>query len=125
MKKLIITLLVLLAIAAVAVITCPDKQDHKEAIMKVLNEKIDDSLMTEDEDESILNSIFGSIGSSIAGYFIDNRLIVENHFLYSTGKVKRLNGEQERISFGIFGHVFTFSKEDLDKALDSAQQPGD
>ena len=44
MKKLIIILGVALAIAGVAVVTCPDKAAHKNAIMAVINEKIFDSM---------------------------------------------------------------------------------
>ena len=117
MKKLIITLLILLGIGAVAVVTCPDRQAHKEAIMSVVNESINDELHTDDKDAQALSALFGSIGSSVAGYVIDNRLIVDNHFVYSTGVQKDFDGVDKQVSVGVFGHVFTFGKEDLKKAL--------
>ena len=43
MKKFLITLSILLiALAGIAVVTCPDRQAHKDAIMSVVNEKIGD-----------------------------------------------------------------------------------
>ncbi len=44
MKKLLITIIAVLVLAGIAVITCPDKQAHKEAIMAVINEKIDETV---------------------------------------------------------------------------------
>ena len=121
MKKVLIAILAVLVIGAVAaVVTCPDKQKHKEAIMEVVNEKINEELMTEDEDLMELSAVFGSLGSGIAGKIVDNRLKVKNHFLWSTGEIKDLNGEYQQISVGVFGHIFTFNKEDLDKAIDEA-----
>ena len=119
MKKLFIAIVVLLAIAGIAVLTCPDKAAHKEAIMSVINEKINESVGkdTAEGDEGI--AVFASsLGSGIIGYVLDNRLSVKNHFVFSTGEIRHLDGETERLSIGVFGHVFTFSKEDLDKALE-------
>lgn len=114
MKKFIIFLLVMLAIAAVAVVTCPDRQAHKDAIMSVVNEKINEVL---DQEEYSDLALFGSaIGSSVVSYALDNRLNYKNHFVYSTCEILREDGPH-RLSMGVFGHVFTFSKEDLDKML--------
>lgn len=120
MKKFFITLAVLLVfLAGVGVMTCPDKQAHKDAIMSVINEKINESVSKDstEGDEGI--ALFASsLGSGIVGYVLDNRLTVKNHFVFSTGELNKLDGTSERLSVGVFGHVFTFSKDDLDKALD-------
>lgn len=114
MKKFIIFLLVLLAVAAVAVVTCPDRQAHKDAIMSIVNEKINE-VMWQDENSDLV--LLGSaIGSSVASYALDNRLTYKNHFVYSTCEINRENGPR-RLSVGVFGHVFTFSKDDLDRVL--------
>ena len=117
MKKVIVPVLVIVALVAVAVVSCPDRQAHKDAIMSVVNAGINDELQVEDESAQALGALFGSIGSSVAGYFIDNRLSVDNYFVCSVGKLRDLNGEDKTISVGVFGHVFTFSKEDLKEAL--------
>ncbi|MBO6221559.1 MAG: DUF4359 domain-containing protein [Bacteroidales bacterium] len=119
MKKFLIALVAVIAIAGIAVVTCPDKQAHKDAIMSVINEKINESVSKDstEGDEGI--ALFASsLGSGIVGYVIDNRLTVKNHFVFSTGELNKLDGTSERLSVGFFGHVFTFSKEDLDKAMD-------
>lgn len=119
MKKLIIALIAVIAVCAVAVITCPDKQSHKDAIMSVINEKINDSINPTEGDEGI--ALFGAaLGSRVVEYVLDNRLSVKNHFLYSTGHFKSLEGEDNQVSVGVFGHVFTFKKEDLDKVMKDA-----
>ena len=121
MKKAIIAIIaVLLVVGAAAVMTCPDKQAHKDAIMSVVNEKINDELQTDDEEYQGLSALFGSLGSGIAGSVVDNRLVVKNHFLWSTGEFRNFDGEYQQESVGVFGHIFTFNKQDLDKALDNA-----
>lgn len=121
MKKAFTAIIAVLAIVAIAaVVTCPDKQKHKEAIMAVVSEKINEELQTDDEELLELSAVFGSLGSGIAGKIVDNRLRVKNHFLWSTGEIKDLKGEYQQISVGVFGHIFTFNKEDLDRAIEDA-----
>lgn len=117
MKKLLITLLVLFGLCAVAVISCPDRQDHKDAIMEVVSSAINDELQTSDKDAQELSAFFGSIGSSVAGYLLDNRLTVKNYFVFSVGELKDLEGVDQKVSVGVFGHVFTGGKEQLKKAI--------
>ena len=120
MKKVLIVLAVLLIIGATAVITCPDKQAHEDAIMNVVNQKINEEVQVDEEDLQGLSALFGTLGSGIAGYIIDSRLVVKNHFLWSTGEFQDLDGNFSQVSVGVFGHIFTVDKEDLDKAIDEA-----
>ena len=69
MKKSLITLLILLGLGAVAVISCPDRQDHKDAIMEVVSGAINDELQTSDKDSQEISAFFGSIGSAFARLF--------------------------------------------------------
>jgi hypothetical protein len=50
MKKALIAIFAVLILGAVAVVTCPDKQAHKDAIMAVVNEMINEDLKTDDAD---------------------------------------------------------------------------
>ena len=120
MKKFFITIAILLVVlAGVGVVTCPNKQAHKDAIMSVINEKINESVSKDSSEGDEGIALFASsLGSGIVGYVLDNRLTVKNYFVFSTGELNKLDGTSERLSVGVFGHVFTFSKEDLDKALD-------
>lgn len=119
-KAIIITLLVILGIGVAAIVTCPDKQAHKDAIMDVVNQKINEELHTDDQEYQGLSALFGSLGSGIASRIVDNRLVVKNHFLWSTGEFQDLDGNYNQVSVGVFGHIFTFNKEDLDKAINNA-----
>ena len=117
MKKSLLTLLILLGLGAVAVVSCPDRQDHKDAIMEVVNGAINDGLQTSDKEANELSAFFGSIGSSVAGYLLDNRLTVKNYFVCSVGEIKDLDGVYQKVSVGVFGHVFTGDKEQLKDAI--------
>ena len=114
MKKFLIFLLVVLGIGAVAVVTCPDKEAHKEAIQNVVKEALDDEIDTNAENS--LGAVLSTLGSSVSGWIIDKGLTVENHFVYSVGKFSD-GKEPKTVSVGVFGHVFTFSKEDLKREL--------
>ena len=117
MKKFSIFVLIVLALCCVAVATCPDKEAHKEAILSVLSEKINENIKAEQIDESSA-VIANALGSKFLALALDNRLLVNNYFVFSKGDILKLNGEKMWVSGGVFGHVFTFSKEDLDKALE-------
>lgn len=123
MKRFFITLFILLAAAGVAVLTCPDKVTHKNAIMSVINQQIN-----EEASEGVSSgyegmAIFaGALSSRLLEVVLDNRLTVKNNFVYSVGYIQHFSGENERVSIGVFGHVFTFSKEDLDRALEKNKQ---
>lgn len=118
MKKIITALVLVALVCAVAVVTCPDKQAHQDAIMSVVNTKINDELQTEDTDLQALSAWVGTLGSTLASSVVENRLTVKNHFLWSSGEFKDLEGNSSRVSVGVFGHVFTFDREDLDRAME-------
>ena len=118
MKKVLALFVLLALVCAVAVVTCPDKQAHQDAIMSVVNSKINDELQTDDSDLQALSAWVGSLGSTLASSIVDNRLTVKNHFLWSSGQLKDLEGNSSRVSIGVFGHVFTFDREDLDQAIE-------
>lgn len=112
-KSTIIALIAAIVAAGVAVVTCPDRQDHKDAIMSVVNEDINES-----SGDDGLAMFFSSIGSGIASRIIDNRLFVKNAFVFSIGKFELPEGGTKTVSLGIFGHVFTMGRENLDEALE-------
>ena len=117
MKKPLVILILLVALALAAVVTCPDRQDHVDAIKAVVSEKLQEEIGSGEADDLV--AIFGTaIGSKVTDWLMDSRLTVKNHFIYSTGEFSTNEGPK-RVSVGVFGHVFTFSKEDIDKALES------
>ena len=113
----VIAAIVAVALLGIAVVTCPDKQAHKDAILAVINEKLNENIQknTKDGDEGL--AVLGaSLGTSISGWILDSGLTVDNKFVYSVGKFNT-GKEIKKVSVGVFGHVFTFSKEDVDKIL--------
>ena len=115
MKKILYTLLVIVVLGAIAALTCPKKQDHKDALMSVINESINSSI--QEDNLGGLGSIVGSIGSGVAGAYLDNRLVVKDRFLCSVGEIQNLKGEVKKVSFGLFGHVFPLNKDDMREAV--------
>lgn len=115
MKKAFVKILLLIGIGALAMVSCPDYDDHKSAIMEVVSGAIKDELQT--SDENVLGSIFGSIGTGVAGYLLDNRLTVKDYYVCSIGMIKDADGVDQRVSVGVFGHVFTGDKEQLKEAI--------
>ena len=123
MKKTIsIILAIIIGLSAIAVVTCPKKQDHKDAIMNTLKELVAEELEKEKDslgDNYSLVSGLSSIAENVLGWVFNESLMVKNHFIYSEGFIQE-GGQLKRISVGVFGHVFTFSKEDLKKKIDEA-----
>ena len=114
MKGLIYTFLVLLGLACVCVVTCPDKSAHSEALKDLINtvmtEELNKSVETdEDAGWAMLGSM---IGTGLGGLMIDNMLKVENYFVCSIGTITYEN-ETNIVSVGILNHVFTASEEDV------------
>lgn len=117
MKKFLISLIVILCLAGVCIVTCPDRQAHKDTLMALVNNKINTEVNKADlgDELSLLGS---SIGSKLVGNMLDNRLEVRNHFVYSIGILQKDSGPQT-VSVGLLGHVFTASQEKFDAYVDS------
>lgn len=116
-KKLGIATLVLAVLAVILVVTCPDREDHQEAMKAVITNVLDDEI-------SVLPSkyeeVLSKFGLPVAGKVVDvvmkHKLIINNYYLFSTGEV-HYKGESKLVSFGILGHVFTFDEDDLREAI--------
>ena len=111
-KSSVIALIAAIALVAVAVVTCPDREDHKEAIMSVVNEDANEL----SGGDNFLNFIT-SIGAGIMGNRIDSRLDVKNIFLFSIGEIHLPDDSSKTVSVGVFGHVFTIGREKMDEVL--------
>ena len=120
----LIAALILAILFATMVFTCPDRQDHEAAIQEVtkawVGDKVDDNL-------SSITGIGGAFGDLInkaikelTGFgtdkVISSYLDVKNYVVCSVGRMSIGNSEEKMVSLGVFGHVFTFGKEDIEKA---------
>ena len=95
---LIVGILLLVAIA-----TCPDKQDHAEAIQKNVMEEYDPGD----------NSLTTALGNFVLGAALNETLKVKNYWVFSIGKIHNpFTGESKTVSYGLFGHVFVTGDDD-------------
>lgn len=86
MKKLLLFILILVAVAGVCVVTCPDKEAHSEALKDLVNTVLTEEL-AEGESESDAGFVaFGSmLGTGLAGIVLDNTLKVEKSLCLQRG----------------------------------------
>ena len=116
MKRLGILLVILIALFGLSVLTCPDKEAHKDALTDVVEEVIRDICKQyEDElsdtDKQYLDLAAPSLAKQ-AGWLIDGTLSVRNHMVCSTGSIS-IHNNKKTVTIGLFGHVFTLGKDKL------------
>ena len=123
MKKLLAVIIVLL-VAILMALTVPDKQKHKEAMMEAVNEFVEEETI-----DKLGDNILAKLGKSVVVKTVEtalnSKLKVDNYYLFNTTHV-RLKGEDQVLSVGLFGHVFTFDKQmlrdKLNEALDAKEE---
>jgi hypothetical protein len=103
MKKLI-GLAIFIGLIVFLYSSCPDKDDHTEALSDSVTEII--SSQVPGMDANTLSSIEGM--DDILKWVGNNMVDVDNYFVFSLGKMD-LGGEEQVVSLGIGGHVFTFN----------------
>ncbi|MBQ9822422.1 MAG: DUF4339 domain-containing protein [Muribaculaceae bacterium] len=124
----LITALILAILFATMVFTCPDRADHEAAIQEVTKAWVGDKV---DEQMGGITGIGGVFGDLInkalkeltgksTDKIISTYLDVKNYVVCSVGTVSLKENESKMVSLGVFGHVFTFGKEDIEKAWSQA-----
>ena len=117
MKK-ILSLVIIIAVVLVAIVTCPDKQAHQDAVMAEMNGAIDTAIKDKvglgDSDlEKSISKITSKLTSTVLGAAFDTAVTVDNYFVFSVGKID-IDDKPKTVSIGAFGHVFTtFDANDL------------
>ena len=117
MKKLLVIVIVLL-VAVLMALTVPDKQAHKEAMMKAVEEYV-----SEEAESRFGDNVLTNLGKNVAVKTIElalnSKLQVHNYLLWNTTSV-HLKDKDQLLSVGLFGHVFTFDKEMLREKLEES-----
>ncbi|MBR4480635.1 MAG: DUF4359 domain-containing protein [Prevotella sp.] len=117
MKKLIAVFIVLL-IAVLMVETRPDKEKHKEAMMKAIEEYVD-----EEAKDRLGDNVLAKIGRGVvvktAETVLNSKLKENNYYLFNTTSV-HLKGKDNTLSLGLFGYVYTFDKDMIHEKLEEA-----
>jgi len=123
MKKLL-GVIILLLVAILMVLTVPDKQKHKDAMMEAINEYVEEETVDKLGDNVLARLGKGVIVKTVETA-LNSKLKLDNYYLFNTTHV-RLKGEDQILSAGLFGHVFTFDKqmirEKLQEALDQKEE---
>lgn len=124
MSKFLILLLVIALIVVAAIVTCPDAAKHKAVLTDVVSSAISDEANVKDstsDGTDVVSVAFRQMNDSwtkhVVAVAVDNLIHVDNHIVYSVGKV-RFAGKEHTVSVGVFGHVFTVDKDDLRKAAE-------
>jgi len=115
MKAFFYILLILVIISATCVVTCPDKEAHTEALMDVLTDVMEEE-MGDEMTENALNLTISSMAIGLGKMIVKNNMEVDNYLLFSVGKA----GDNV-VSVGVMNHVFTISKEELQKKLEEQE----
>lgn len=117
MKKLLVTL-ILLMVAVLMVLTTPDKQSHKEAMMKAIREYVEEEAVDRLGD-NVLADLSKNVVVKTAETALNSKLKLDNFYLFNMTHV-HIGESEYKLSLGMFGHVFTFNKEMLREKLEAA-----
>jgi len=118
MKKLLVAVIVLLVII-IMVLTRPDKDAHKEAMMEAVKEFVADEADSLGMGDNVLTDLGKGIVNKTIEKALNMKLKMHDYLIFNTTYVK-LMGEEQMLSVGLFGHVFTFDSEMLHEKLEQA-----
>ena len=120
----LIAALILAILFATMVFTCPKPEDHEKAIQEVtkawVDDKVDDKLGSITGVGGVFGDLINKALKELTGFgtdkVISSYLDVKNYLVCSVGRMSIGDSEEKMVSLGMFGHVFTFGKEDIEKA---------
>lgn len=105
--KVVLSLTASFLLIWVALVTCPKKDQHVQVLSDRVASAINDEFGQHGEELESFGILYGS---SLIRKIFANFVTVDNYFLFSVGKAK-YQGEEHLVSVGIFGHIFSKSKE--------------
>lgn len=113
-----IVAIVAVLIVILMAVTCPSQDDHQEAVAKVCHEYVNSKI----EDSENPYAMFGSfLVNGVLDIGVKEMVTAEKYLIFSIGTLNKLDGTHENISFGVFGHVFTFNKKQLEERLNELE----
>ena len=120
----LIAALVLAILFATMVFTCPGRQAHEQAIQEVtkawVGDKVDENLGAITGVGGVFGDLINKALKELTGFgtdkVISSYLDVKNYVVCSVGRMSIGDNEDKIVSLGAFGHVFTFGKDDIEKA---------
>ncbi|MBQ9556832.1 MAG: DUF4339 domain-containing protein [Muribaculaceae bacterium] len=129
----LIAALILAILFATMVFTCPDRRAHESAIQEVTKAWVGDKVDENMGEITGMGGVFGDLINKaikeLTGFgtdkVISSYLDVKNYVVCSVGRMSVRDNEDKMVSLGIFGHVFTFDEEDIEKAWTHAMDDYD
>ena len=120
----LIAALILAILFGTMVFTCPGRQAHEQAIQEVtkawVGDKVDENLGAITGVGGVFGDLINKALKELTGFgtdkVISNYLDVKNYIVCSVGRMSIGDNQDKMVSLGLFGHVFTFGKEDIEKA---------
>ena len=117
MKKLF-NLIIFVLLIGFLYVTCPDDSAHVDALSEALPDYFKEQIGLDNEFSELKNNpAMQNLINALAPKLVD----VDNYLLVSIGREK-FSGEDQIVSFGIGGHVFTFNDEIVKKGADFAKK---
>lgn len=113
-KKLWIVIGILVLVVVLMIVTCPDKEDHKDAVTSELKEVVRSQT---DFDADMMGLVGNMFTNGIVDIVVDNTLDVDNYGVCSVGRMS-LGANTKTVSFGLLGHVFTFDAKDVEQQIE-------
>lgn len=105
MSKLISFLIFIVVILFALVITNPSDEDHRQAVLKKMKERLNAS----SSEKSQLTNMGQKIGMAFAQQIVENGVVRKNYTLFSITTLS-LNGISKDIGYGVFGKVWISEK---------------
>lgn len=108
---LVITLIVIMLLA----VTCPSKDDHKDALNGDISTAVTNTLVGQQSLWQVVGNFFVS---KIVDATLESNLRYSNYLVCSVTRAE-LNDKKSILSVGVLSHVFVlFNKDDLQKLVD-------
>ena len=118
MKKLLWIVIVLL-VAVIMAVTAPAEEKHKEAMMKAVREYVDEEAQNRGFKDNGITRLGKNVVVQAVKTALNSKLKFDNYYLFNMTHV-RLDGEDQVLSLGLLGKVFTFDKDMLRENLEEA-----
>lgn len=95
----------------VAMLSCPKKQDHIQALAEKLAAQTDLS-----EETNKLDALYTVAFNKLSEYTLEASVMTDDYLFFSIGKLFHKDSKVA-VSFGLFGHVFTVPLSKLQRLI--------
>ena len=117
--KFLISVAIILMVVVIMAQTVPSKERHKEVMMEAVRGFVDDEAGNLGIADNALTRIGKDVVVKAVETALNSKLKVHDYYVANTTYVK-LKGEENLLSVGVLGMVFTFDKEMLHEKLQEA-----